>query len=95
MTSCKNVRLAYEGDRSGLRGYIAVGTTFSYGEDITCRGRILIFDVIEVVPEPGQPLTKNRLKVMYDGEQKGPVTAISQVCGYLISAIGQKVCYFN
>ncbi|KAK4304859.1 hypothetical protein Pmani_023216 [Petrolisthes manimaculis] len=91
VTSFKNVILAYEGDRSGLRGYLAIGTTYCFGEDITCRGRILIFDVIDVVPEPGQPLTKNRLKMLYEGEQKGPVTAIAHCCGLLVTAIGQKV----
>ena len=91
VTTCKNVLLAYEGDRSGLRGHIAIGTTTSYGEDITCRGRILIFDVIDVVPEPGQPLTRNRLKTLYDAEQKGPITEISHCNGNLITAMGQKV----
>ena len=28
VTCCKNVILAYEGDRSGLRGYLALGTTY-------------------------------------------------------------------
>ncbi|KAK8376849.1 hypothetical protein O3P69_010050 [Scylla paramamosain] len=91
VTCCKNVILAYEGDRSGLRGYLALGTTYCFGEDITCRGRIIIFDVIDVVPEPGQPLTKNRLKMLYEGEQKGPVTALAHCRGLLVSAIGQKV----
>lgn len=36
----KNVALAYEGTRSGLKGYIAVGTNYNYGEDITSRGRV-------------------------------------------------------
>lgn len=91
VTCLKNVSLAYEGTRSGLKGYIAVGTNYNYGEDITSRGRILIYDVIEVVPEPGQPLTKNRFKTIYAKDQKGPVTAISQVLGFLVSAVGQKV----
>ena len=53
--------------------------------------QILIFDIIEVVPEPGQPLTKNRFKQIYAKEQKGPITAITQVSGFLVSAVGQKV----
>jgi cleavage and polyadenylation specificity factor subunit 1 len=68
-----------------------MSTNYIYGEDITCRGRILIMDVLDVVPEPGRPLTKNKMKQVYGKEQKGPVTAIAAVRGFLVSAIGQKI----
>ncbi|CAH3027371.1 unnamed protein product [Porites evermanni] len=64
VTTCKNLMLSSQETHTGHKGFICVGTTHVYGEDITCRGRILIFDIIEVVPEPGQPLTKNKFKVL-------------------------------
>lgn len=87
----KNVHLAYEGTRSGFKEYICVGTNYNYSEDITSRGRILLYDIIEVVPEPDAPLTRYKLKEVYTKEQKGPVTAITHVVGFLVTAVGQKI----
>lgn len=87
----KNVHLAYEGTRSGFKEYICVGTNYNYSEDITSRGRILLYDIIEVVPEPDAPLTRYKLKEIYIKEQKGPVTAITHVLGFLVTAVGQKI----
>nr|CAD7407313.1 unnamed protein product [Timema poppensis] len=123
VTCLKNVSLAYEGTTSGLKGYIALGTNYNYGEDITSRGREVVLLIspsllvssdrmkprsgdwagtihfiqkaaiayLPIVPEPGQPLTKNRFKMVYSKEQKGPVTAITHVLGFLVSAVGQKI----
>ena len=87
----KVVMLTYEGAQSGLKEYICMGTNYNYSEDITSRGRILLFDLIDVVPEPDKPWTKYKLKQIYAKEQKGPVSAITSIMGFLVTSVGQKV----
>jgi len=42
------VSLAYEGTRSGLKGYIVLGTNYNYGEDITSRGRVSSIFILKI-----------------------------------------------
>ncbi|XP_057291812.1 cleavage and polyadenylation specificity factor subunit 1-like [Hydractinia symbiolongicarpus] len=95
VTSIKVLHLQSELVDTGLKQFVVVGTSFNYGEDLACKGRILVFDVVEVVPEPGQPLTKTKSKCLYNKEQKGPVTAMCASSGYLIAAVGQKIYAYS
>ena len=70
------------GTTSGQRERILVGTTIVRGEDVACRGRVLVVDVVQVVPEPGRPETGVRMRLLVAAEQKnGPVQSICRVQG--------------
>ncbi|KAL8777045.1 MAG: hypothetical protein Q9213_008033, partial [Squamulea squamosa] len=71
---------------------VAVGTAILHGEDLPAQGRILVFNVIDVVPEPDRPETGRKLKLISQTEVKGAVTALSEIGtqGFLLAAQGQK-----
>ena len=53
-----------------------------------------VFELVEVVPDPRFPVKRwYKLKLRARDESKGPVTAICGINGYLVSSMGQKVCY--
>jgi len=71
---------------------VCVGTALVRGEDLPALGRIYVFAIIDVVPEPGQPETGRALKLVAKEEVKGAVTALSGIGtqGFLLVAQGQK-----
>lgn len=81
-------RYYVKGTRKQQSGHCISSKQFSH---FCSAFQILIYDVIEVVPEPGKPLTKYKLKEVYVKDQKGPVSAISHVLGFLVTAVGQKI----
>nr|CDS29428.1 Cleavage and polyadenylation specificity factor [Hymenolepis microstoma] len=91
VSSLTTVQLSSDLTFNETKDYLAIGANMSYGEEIPVRGRIVLIDIIEVVPEPGQQLTQHKVKTVYDGDQKGPVTALASCQGFLLSAIGQKI----
>lgn len=49
VTCLRNVNLMSEGTRSGLKGYLAMGTSYNYGEDVTIRGKVCIFSLFKLL----------------------------------------------
>ncbi|KAG0002046.1 Cleavage and polyadenylation specificity factor subunit 1 [Entomortierella chlamydospora] len=91
VTSIETVSLESSQDASGRKKFIAVGTSYIKGEDSAMRGTIYIFDIIDVVPEPDNPQTDHKLKLLHSEEVKGAVTAMAALCGYLLTCVGTKV----
>lgn len=71
---------------------VAVGTVVIRGEDLPSIGRIYVFSIIDVVPEPGRPETGRKLKLFTKEEVKGAVTGLSEIGsqGFLLVAQGPK-----
>lgn len=92
VTAVKNVNLEVSENTHERKDLIVVGTAIAKGEDIPARGCIYVFDVIEVVPEPGKPETGRKLKLVGKESVKGAVTALSGIGGqgFIIVAQGQK-----
>lgn len=53
--------------------------------------QVYIFEIIEVVPEPDNPQTNHKFKMLCFEDVKGSVTAICDVNGYLLTCVGPKV----
>lgn len=72
---------------------IVVGTAISRGEDLPIRGRIHVYDIASVIPEPGRPETNKKFKLVAKEDiPRGGVTAISEVGtqGFVLVVHGQK-----
>lgn len=76
---------------SGRQAFITVGTSINRGEDRPARGRVLILDVVEIVPEIERPEADRRYKLLTEEEMKGPVSALCPLSGCLAVSLGAKV----
>lgn len=85
------VTLTSASSPTGLKDFIAVGTTVFNGEDRPTRGAMYIFDVVETVPNQDDPDSNGGLKLLVKDDAKGPVTAMSDISGYLVVSTGQRM----
>ncbi|PIL30998.1 hypothetical protein GSI_05691 [Ganoderma sinense ZZ0214-1] len=77
---------------SGMKDFIAVGTTINRGEDLAVKGAVYIFEIVEVVPDASANVKRWwRLKLLCRDDAKGPITFLCGMNGYLVSSMGQKI----
>ncbi|KAF3764616.1 hypothetical protein M406DRAFT_278172 [Cryphonectria parasitica EP155] len=89
----KSLNLEVSESTHERRELIVVGTAISRGEDLPIRGRIHVYDLATVIPEPGRPETNKKFKLVAKEDiPRGGVTAISGVGtqGFVLVAHGQK-----
>ncbi|KAH7155848.1 CPSF A subunit region-domain-containing protein [Dactylonectria estremocensis] len=89
----KTLHLEVSEETRERRMLLAVGTAVSKGEDLPIRGRVHVYDVVTVIPEPGRPETNRRLKLIAREDiPRGGVTALSEIGsqGLMLVAQGQK-----
>lgn len=75
----------------GNRVVIFVGTGIFQSEDVSTDGTWKLCDLINVVPEPGKPEAKHRLKVLCSETAKGPVLDACAVDGRFAVIQGQRM----
>jgi cleavage and polyadenylation specificity factor subunit 1 len=52
---------------------------------------MLVYDIIDVVPDPNNPQTNHKFKTFHSSDEKNPVVALCAVNGHLLGTIGTKV----
>ncbi|ODQ63227.1 hypothetical protein NADFUDRAFT_84410 [Nadsonia fulvescens var. elongata DSM 6958] len=91
----KSMKLEVSEQSKRTKEVIVFGTGFYRGEDLATKGEFYIYEIIEVVPEPGKPETNRKFKLIHRERVKGAVTTLCEVAGHLLVAQGPKVVVRN
>ncbi|WFD35084.1 mRNA cleavage and polyadenylation factor subunit [Malassezia cuniculi] len=76
----------------GRRQFVVAGTVTSTGEDRTAKGHFYVFEISGAVPFPEDRESDTlRLRLLCREETRAPVTALSDLNGFLVAAVGQKL----
>lgn len=89
----KTLNLEVSESTNERRQLVTVGTALSKGEDLAIKGRLYVYDVVSVVPEPGRPETNKKLKLIAREDiPRGAITGVSEIGtqGFMLVAQGQK-----
>ncbi|KAL6451970.1 CFT1 Protein CFT1 [Candida maltosa Xu316] len=73
------------------REQIVVGIGKYRMEDLQANGGFKIYEIIDIIPEPGKPETNHKFKETCHEDIKGAVTSICELSGRFLVSQGQKV----
>lgn len=73
------------------REFLVIGTGQYRIEDLEANGAFKLYEIIDIIPEPGRPETNHKFKEFYKEEVKGAITSISEISGRFLVSQGQKV----
>ncbi|KAI5959420.1 CFT1 [Candida pseudojiufengensis] len=71
--------------------FIVIGTGKLRMEDLAANGSFKIYEIIDIIPEPGKPETNHKFKEVFQEDTRGTVTNICDLSGRFLVAQGQKV----
>ncbi len=88
----KTMNLEVSEETHERKDLIVVGTAVTKGENVVTRGLIYLFDIVDVVPQPGRPETDLKLKLLTREDVRGALTSICSIGsqGFMLAAQGQK-----
>lgn len=73
------------------REFIVVGTGKYRMEDLAANGSFKLYEIIDIIPEPGKPETNHKFKEFSKEDTRGAVTSICEVSGRFLVTQGQKI----
>ena len=93
LTSLDTLPLETSEISSNIKSLVVATTTLLRGPDLPCIGRIYVFDIIPVAPDPDIPESSLRLKLLAKEEVKGAVSSVSGVGeeGFMAVVQGMKI----
>lgn len=71
--------------------FIVLGTGKYRIEDLGANGSFKLYEIIDIIPEPGRPETNHKFKDFNQEDTRGAVTSICEISGRFLVAQGQKI----
>lgn len=81
----------FPGQAPQLKEFVLCGSGKYRIEDLSSNGCFRVYEIIDIIPEPGRPETNHKFKQVTFESTRGACTSVSEVFGRFLVAQGQKV----